>query len=199
MSVERDRLERFSKAVYNEVNERIEQILSEAQASRKEILEKTNDASLGEAYDTIQSDMKKIVDKYAKKVSLSELDTKKGVLLHREKLATQVFDNVRSRISDFTKSDEYKDYLVNTLSQELSKTDKNHSLTVYLSKEDMKYENELSELLQKRGKVDKSFAVKLGGFILEDNDSSTLVDCTFDQGLVDAREEFNRNSALRLD
>ena len=77
MDIENDKLERFGNAVYNEANEKVKEILGEAEISRKTILDNANDVSLNIAYDMIQADIKKISSKYVKIVAKAELEAKR--------------------------------------------------------------------------------------------------------------------------
>ena len=110
MSTEKEKLERFEKAVYDEVDIQIQDILAQAESSRSELLEKANDVSLYEAYDRIKDEIKKISSKYVRLVSKAELDSKREVLVQREKLANQVIDDVKKSLISFTQTDEYKKY-----------------------------------------------------------------------------------------
>ena len=111
-----------------------EQILDEAEASRKQLIEKSNDESLNVAYDKIKEEMKKISAKYVKIVSKTELDSKRRILQFREKLSNEVVENVKIKLSDFANSNLYKQYLIDSLKGILATESDNTEIVVLLSK-----------------------------------------------------------------
>ena len=74
MSIDNDKLDRFTKAVDEEVDVKIDKILSEAIESKDEILVKANDSCLNLAYDKIKTGMKHIASKYVRLVAAKELE-----------------------------------------------------------------------------------------------------------------------------
>lgn len=187
------KLQKFSQSVYKDVDEKIEIILSEAEASRREVIEQSNDEGLTLAYDKIKAEKKKIVNKYVRIVSAAELDTKRKVLQHRQKLADQLFENIKYDISDFMKTAEYSVWLVKSVKSapEMGKG----VISVGTADED-KLEMLLKELDGFTAKTDKT--ITLGGFTLYFEESGVLIDNTLAAKLSEQRELFNQSSYLKL-
>ncbi len=200
MSVERDKLERFSKAVYNEVNEKIEKILAEAEASRQEILKKVSDESLNIAYEIIQDDIKKIKSKYVKINSKAELDSKRDVLVHREELTKLVFSGVKAEINQFTQTPEYEKYLENTLKEALCDTSADEEIEIHLSPKDMIHAGKLKKATSLENvTVIEDSSIKMGGISILYVKENMVNDKTLDSAIEVQKEEFNHSAKLRID
>lgn len=202
MGFENDKLQKFSKAVYNEANEKVKEILSEAENSRQTILNEANDVSLNNAYEMIQNDIKKISSKYVKIVSKAELDAKREVLCHREELSTLVFANVKAQINEFTLGKNYEDYLVKLLKQTLCSADTQGSkngIEIFLATKDMKYKDVLIKASNLEDvTVTEKHSIILGGLQVLFLSSNIVDDKTLDSALSEQKDIFNQSVSLRI-
>lgn len=198
MSTENEKLERFAKAVNDEVDSQIEEILKQADVSRNEIIEKANDESLYEAYDKIKEEIKKITNKYVKIVSKAELDTKREILLYREKIANQVIDNVKNKLVEFTSSKEYGDYLIKLVKEEITDETKAEDIIVYVSDKDIVYKNDIQKAVSSDLRIEKKSSIKIGGVCVYFEKDSVIKDKTLDTALEEQKGQFNNSSRLRL-
>jgi len=198
MSTENEKLERFAKAVNDEVDAQIEEILKQADVSRNEIIEKANDESLYEAYDKIKEEIKKITNKYVKIVSKAELDTKREILLYREKIANQVIDNVKNKLVEFTSSKEYGDYLIKLVKEEITDETKAEDIIVYVSDKDIVYKNDIQKAVSSDLRIENKSSIKIGGVCVYFEKDSVIKDKTLDTALEEQKGQFNNSSRLRL-
>lgn len=198
MSTENEKLERFAKAVNDEVDAQIEEILKQADVSRNEIIEKANDESLYEAYDKIKEEIKKITNKYVKIVSKAELDTKREILLYREKIANQIIDNVKNKLVEFTSSKEYGDYLIKLVKEEITDETKAEDIIVYVSDKDIVYKNDIQKAVSSDLRIEKKSSIKIGGVCVYFEKDSVIKDKTLDTALEEQKGQFNNSSRLRL-
>lgn len=198
MSTENEKLERFAKAVNDEVDSQIEEILKQADVSRNEIIEKANDESLYEAYDKIKEEIKKITNKYVKIVSKAELDTKREILLYREKIANQVIDNVKNKLVEFTSSKEYGDYLIKLVKEEITDETKAEDIIVYVSDKDIVYKNDIQKAVSSDLRIENKSSIKIGGVCVYFEKDSVIKDKTLDTALEEQKGQFNNSSRLRL-
>lgn len=196
MSVENEKLERFSSAVSEEVQRQIDSILSDAQTSRDEIIEKAHDTSLYIAYDKIKDEMKKISNKYLRLVSQAELESKRDILVHRENLAKKVFLNITDKLVAFTKDEKYKDYLLAKISNEIKSLPESDDAVIYLSSNDYKFTDDLKAITDI--KVEENSLIKIGGFMIHLKDKNLIIDKTMDLSLEEERQKFNQSDCLRL-
>lgn len=198
MSMQDEKLERFSSAVDCEVDSKIEGILAEAVSSREKMIEKAQDNCLYEAYDRIKDEMKKIISKYIKLYSKAELESKKEILLYREKLAEQVFDNVKVKFIEFTNSDTYKDYLVKLAIQEIKNFPEEKTAIIYVSKKDMKFAEDILSAIGSNYSVEEKASIKLGGIAIYFENLNIQDDKTLDSALESQRDVFNHSNSLKL-
>jgi vacuolar-type H+-ATPase subunit E/Vma4 len=198
MSTENEKLERFAKAVNDEVNSQIEEILKQADVSRNEIIEKANDESLYDAYDKIKEEIKKITNKYVKIVSKAELDTKREILLYREKIANQVIYNVKNMLIDFTSSKDYVDYLIKLAKEEITDETDVKDIVVFVSEKDIVYINEIQKAISNDLRIEKKSSIKIGGLCVYFEKDSVIKDKTLDTALEEQKSQFNNSSRLRL-
>ena len=184
---ESEKLERFVNAVNSEVDKEIDRIISEAEASKMEMIEAAKDESLNMAYDKIKDSVKKVQAKYVKIVSKAELDSKKDVLIQREKLTQKVFDNIMQSLIAFREKPQYLKYLIDVAkSQKL-----NDSVVICLRAEDMKYSSDIKKALGVSCEFREDATIKLGGLSVLYADQGMLMDKTIDLALSEQRDIFN--------
>jgi len=197
MNTDTDKLLQFSKAVEDEVEMQVQQILDEAEASRKQLIEKSNDESLN-AYNKIKEEMKKISAKYVKIVSKTELDSKRRILQFREKLSNEVVENVKIKLSDFANSDLYMQYLIDSLKGVLATESENTEIVVLLSNKDIKLANGLKKEFNANVSFEESNDINIGGLSVYFKNKNVLIDKTLDAALLEQKEIFNSDSSLKL-
>lgn len=198
MITENEKLERFEKAVDDDVDKQIQEILQQAESSRNEILKKANDVSLSEANDKLNEEMKNITGKYIKLVSKAELDCKREVLVHREKIANQVIENVRKSLISFVQTEEYKTYLIKLIKDEIESSDNASQMIFYLSKNDMKLSDEIKKAIGKEICLQDRESIKIGGVCIGFKNNNVMMEKTLDSELAEQTKEFNNSSCLRL-
>lgn len=200
MSVETDKLERFSNAVYKEVNEKVSEILAEAESSRQEMIKRVSDKSLDISYDVMQDEIKKINQKYIKLVAKAELDAKKEVLIHREELTKLVFAGVQAKVNEFAQSDSYYTFLDNKFKEAMADVSADEEVVVYMSEKDMSYADSLKKLTSvKNIEFKADTAIKFGGLSILYKKCNIVNDKTLDLAISAKRDEFNLNAMFKID
>ena len=127
-------LKEFIAAVNAEVDNKIKKIRKQADKSRKEILEKTENEALNNAYSKIKSCVSEEKFKSKMAVSKAEQEARIKVLTHREELVEKIFSSVDEKLKEFTESEKYIGFLSDLLKDEI--TDSNS--VVYLREEDLR-------------------------------------------------------------
>lgn len=186
------KLKGFIDAVNADVNQQIEDLLSSVKDKRKTILKTAEDEALNAAYIKIKNAVEDDASKSKIIISKAEQEARIKVLTHRETLVKQIFSDVEKRISEFTKTDEYKSYLVTLLKDESI----NSETTIYMKPEDMKY----SEMLKSDLRIDCLFSedagIKYGGLSVYDKSSSVLINKTIDNMLDEQKKNFGSKFKL---
>ena len=116
--IQAEKLDRFVNSVNNEVDEKINKIISEAEIQKSHQVKKTEDEELLNAYNKIQRSIRDIESKYRRMLALKQQQLKTDSLMQRENLAQKIFDAVSKRICEFTVSEKYENYLINLLKNE---------------------------------------------------------------------------------
>lgn len=195
---ENEKLERFSKAVFKEADDKINEILTEAQNISNEKILNASDKYLVVAEKNINDETKKIHSKYVRLVATEKLNAHKDVLSHRQEIISKVFENVKAKIKAFTSSEKYEQYLV-SLAQKAYAENNELIGEVRLAGRDMKFSKALLNVLPVGFIVVEDKSIKLGGLKLSYPEINLLNDCTIDSAVEAERENFSLNPELRLD
>ena len=116
--IQAEKLDRFVNSVNNEVDEKINKIISEAEIQKSHQVKKTEDEELLNAYNKIQRSVRDIESKYRRMLALKQQQLKTDSLMQRENLAQKIFDAVSKLICEFTVSEKYENYLINLVKNE---------------------------------------------------------------------------------
>ncbi len=194
--MDQEKLLKFKQAVFSDIESKISVIQKEAEELKQTSLAQTEDEQLNDAYSYIQSNVTKIKAEYRLAVAKADLAAKQEVLLQREAYRKAMVDSVRRRLEDFTKTPEYKTYLIDQL-KELSK---NHPLggsEISFREEDSGLWKEIQAELELGGcRFLSSPAVKIGGFSIRSEKNGYVIDETLESKLQEQIPYFNQNCRI---
>ena len=195
-----EKLNKFEKAVFSEVEGECGKILQDADSERKQLLEKADNECLLESYDKIRENVRKITGDYVKSVSQYELDSKKEMLRHREELTERVFSVVLDHVRIFTQSGEYGPFLISRLKEALASQDAQgaEGLRVFVRPEDMAFAPQLKLAVSPSSEVVADKGIRLGGLSVALDAKGILIDRTIDTALEEERKRFNRESSFSI-
>ncbi|NLP25836.1 MAG: hypothetical protein GX365_00590 [Clostridiales bacterium] len=191
---EAEKLQRFTVAVNEKIDGQIEEILSEAYAEKDNILKTVENTVLQEMHLKIQHQMKEIDTRHRRIRSQALQENKKEILMHREKLSKQIFDNIERRIIEFTDSPEYLKYLCKLLEGKEIKS----SMIIRLSERDMKFKDEIAKTMDGEHEFEIDKSIKYGGLSIFDRDTLTIEDRTIDNSLQEEKEQFCYNYSFTV-
>jgi len=191
---EAEKLRRFTVAVNEKIDGQIEEILSEAYAEKDNILKTVENTVLQEMHLKIQHQMKEIDTRHRRIRSQALQENKKEILMHREKLSKQIFDNIERRIIEFTDSPEYLKYLCKLLEGKEIKS----SMIIRLSERDMKFKDEIAKTMDGEHEFEIDKSIKYGGLSIFDRDTLTIEDRTIDNSLQEEKEQFCYNYSFTV-
>lgn len=113
----------------------------------------------------------------------------------RDEICDKVFESVKEKVIAFTDTDEYHNKMEQKVSEYLEKFNINEGVL------EVKAENEnffKMILKDKNIKVTVSNGIKLGGFILSDEDKGIVINESYDELINDQKEWFHLNSELYI-
>ena len=141
------KLERFKQAVFEDAEKQAKLITEAADKQRENELAQAKIEAQSLADSKKAAADKTEEARAVREISSKQLEAKRNVLCHREKLIDSVFDNVKSRLATFKASRDYNSWLKEK-AEKCKQTYPEHKGIIYLSPEDMKYASDLlSELL----------------------------------------------------
>lgn len=188
-----EQLGRFVNSVDEEIETQIRELLDEAQTEGETIRKHTEDNTLQEAFDKIQAEVKSIEMDYQRQLAQTEQDARREQLAHREALVEQIFDSLRTRLTAFTQTPAYPDYLCKLLEGE----DLTGETIIYVSPADLQHRSALQHVAPVC-KVEADEAITIGGLSLTAQDSKQIVDKTMDTALLEQRKQFSTNYTLSI-
>lgn len=195
MKNETEKLEKFKKAIFDEVDAKAQEMISEAEAQREERLAKARHEADGFVQSRIAQINKDCETKAVRELSSESLRAKRNVLLSREGLIDKVFSNVRDKLEEFMKTPEYGKMLAEKIKSCAEKYPDDKGV-VYVAFKD----EGLCGLLSCGGryKAQPSETVEVGGAMVVLEDKGIALDYTFDTALSEQRESFARKAGLNL-
>lgn len=194
-----DKLKLFTKRIietkqkeYDEKVAKLEgEMLSEF-AERKETLLRDR-----VKYET--SLLKGIKSERDQRLSNARSEKKRRLLLKRKEMIDSLIEGVKKYTIEFTNSDEYEKYLINTVKENINLIRTMDEFILYLREEDyLKYKDILRKLLLDGGIDLNKFLINkydskiLGGLVMIKKDGSTRLDLSLDAVIVENREYMGR-------
>lgn len=190
-----DKLERFEKAVLDEAMAKSKELLDEMEAIKQEQIALTENAALTAAYEIIQGGMSDITTDSAHEISQMRLKQKQEYLSARKAYENSVFENVKQRLIEYTKTDAYAQYLLSA-AKRLAREHNNGSVTLTLKQADKVHEQTVKEGYNAPCTIAYSDDITIGGILLRDDQNGFVVDLTLDTRLKDQKDWFYQNCKL---
>lgn len=191
MTDETQKLRRFKDAVYTEAEGRVNSILAEAGKSKRDILEKAEQSVNSYKSAELARIDKEEEQRLVREISAARLEAQRKVLLHREKLADKVFENVAKKLEEYRSGEAYGSWLTNA-AKSVKESYPDESATAFISPKDEKYAAEIEKC--SGFDVQLKPTILLGGITICLNDRNIVLDSTFDTAVEDERQRFCRNS-----
>ncbi|HBC32395.1 MAG TPA: hypothetical protein DC024_14270 [Clostridiales bacterium] len=120
-------------------------------------------------------------------LSKQAVNIKRGILLQKEKCYYIFMEKLKSRLTEFVNTEEYKTYLLNLI-KKINITDENYDWVIYLTESDNKRYSELIKEELKKNNINIEFKNSyniIGGLIVIDKDKNTKIDFSIDSVLED--------------
>lgn len=187
----------FLKAINKYAAEQRKKIKTSAEEFRKYELQKAEAEVLRDAYFLIQNEMAQMKRNVASEVSKLEFEERKKLFAKRQAIVDDVFKKAKEKLLEFANSPDYVDVL-KRYAVSISKVLKKSGTTLYISRRDERYADDIREAYGKICKVEISDKIKIGGILAVNKEMSLVVDETIDAKLEDQKEWFAENSKLNI-
>lgn len=172
-----EKLERFSRSLEETSNREYKQIETELENEINSAIEQEINEYETKKQLNYEKTMQRIEKDYNKKVYNYEISSKKQIIDEEKKLKDKLKNEAILKLKEFTKNDNYKDFLLKSIELGISKIETYNATCIGITKEDIeKYRLLISE---KYGSNIKEIDSKyIGGCILENNDRGIFIDNT---------------------
>ena len=192
------KLERFRQLVLEDAQQERSRILTDIEAQRTERLALAEaeirarvDAETQRKAETIQAET-------GRNISRRMMEDKRIIATRREEIGREVFDEVRRRLLDFTKTPDYLPHLKKLYLEAFDALGNPYDGLIWLRTEDMDYSRELAACLPGRHVNFQAGSFTLGGLIVDCHSKLLRADQSYDTALGDLDGHFAELFGLGL-
>ncbi len=195
MATIEERFQMIQQSVMAEASAEAQKLLDQAKEYKDNAMKKAEDEVLQELYGKIQDEVAEIRTSSTQSVSKKETQERQNLLLRREEITKAVFDQVRRRLLDFTKTPAYTDLMVE-LSKELGTRCPMEGTVVMLRRDDYHLASRLGDYFGKNCRILADESIRIGGLKVMNQSSGIFMDETLDSRLEDQKPWFYSHSGL---
>lgn len=182
-------IESISSKEVEAINAEVKKMEDEALSSMQKEAKKDADLRL-------KQELEEIHQEAATQISETHTERTKKLIAKRDEYVSEVFKNAKDELVAFTKSSDYKDYLLKQ-AKKASENDFEHAV-MYVRQEDLKFADDLKKAYGKDVAVEASDEITLGGLILENKEDALVVNETLEFALENQKSWFANNSGLMI-
>lgn len=195
MATIEERFQMIQQSVMEQASAEAQKLLDQAKEYKDNAMKKAEDEVLQELYGKIQDEVAEIRTSSTQSVSKKETQERQNLLLRREEITKAVFNQVRRRLLDFTKTPAYTDLMVE-LSKELGTRCPMEGTVVMLRRDDYHLASRLGDYFGKNCRILADESIHIGGLKVMNQSSGIFMDETLDSRLEDQKPWFYSHSGL---
>ncbi len=200
MDSENNKLEHFTATILSDANERSQKILEAIEKVRKVRLAAAEKEIRARNDRYIEAEIAKIKSNTGRVVSQQMMDNKRRLFIKRGEVAKAIAVDVRKKLDDWVKTDEYAAWLKDELARALKQLPAGDcQIAVTCRQQDLEM---LERALFGSGRpfyVEASPAIELGGLRVDCPLCHMAVDCTLDSTFEQIKEHIAEYIGLRLE
>ncbi len=143
----------------------------------------------------------KINARYNKHISDIKRESRKALMLHREKLTDEIFEKVKEKLAAFVLTKEYESFLASSLKKlpDSLNLKEGERAMVFVREGDLEIIKALAEKTEFIGEVKPSAEILLGGIIAENESGTLRCNDSLGSRLALEKEEFIKRSNLKIE
>lgn len=187
-----EKLNVFSKLVFEKEQHECKKILEELDKKNNELLEKAKKEVEEKRESLIQKHTKLAQREKDQLISEAKVNKRKKILEKKDELLQQLIKEVEQKALLFTETNEYAIYLNNKISEVLSNFNKNEVIVFQLTKKDIeRYENNIYRFIEELGYSKNNIKIVsmnediIGGVIATKEDLTFRVNCTMKMQILE--------------
>lgn len=197
MDSQYEQLTIFLDAINEEARLSTDKIMREADEFKANALEKAQQEAIEKSNEFIRYESNKLKTQSNRKVSEASKSLRKELLQQRNAIADTVFSKIIEKLQIFTDTEEYETFLINSAKQ-IASFYKDASFTLLLRNDDLKYEEQLTDVVKTISKIEIDNTIVIGGCKASCESSKIDLDDSLDTRLEHEKEWFYTNSGLTL-
>ena len=177
------------EVILAEAERKAEEILESARKEEESLLQGAKISGREEKENILSQGRARAQEVFRERLMAARLESRRRLLLKREEILLQVWEEARRRLKDFAGSKEYADWMEREL--ERAGAELGAELEVEVREEDLRLLERLRENLRRKGlKIRAGSPIRcMGGFRARTPDGKLLVDQTFERRLERLGEE----------
>lgn len=164
---------------------------------RKNALNQAENEVLQELYSRIQDEVSGIRGDATRAVAKQEAVARQHLLLRREEIASAVFQKVKTKLSAYTKTEEYKEFM-HKLAKEMATKYPLEGSIVLLKRDDYYMAAEMDKIFSEKCRIMADENIRIGGIKLMNQSIGIFVDETLDGRLEEQKPWFYSHSGLSI-
>lgn len=184
----KDEIERQAKMEEKSILDEVKALEEEAYESMKEEAKKDADLKLKQEEEEMSSNA-------SAEISESHIERTKKLIEKRDEYVKAVFDQARDELLSFANSKDYASFMEEKIKKVASYFENPNSV-MYVREADLKMKDQLVKAFGRMINIEASDDIIIGGFIIENKESSLVVDESLDFALANQKGWFNKNSGL---
>lgn len=199
MRTENVKLEHFKADIMNDVADKKRTIEERVNEKLKKDYEAKELQFLEEAYEIIQSGLKKIDREKNEVISKTQMENKVRLLNKRKSIIDNVFMKAREEIVKYTKTPEYKEKLIQKIKEHIELLGEGE-YTIYLNYKDKDLYNEIQEIFKEHKVfIERKYIEMLGGCKLLNNTTNVYLDDSIAKRLEQEEEGFLQYCGIEIE
>ncbi|MCX7773232.1 MAG: V-type ATP synthase subunit E [Clostridia bacterium] len=193
-----EKLAKFSDMVMKEADQKKKDIISQAEKDHKEAIAAGEIQFLKVAYERIQEAVRKIDKDINEEVSKAIVESKQALFNRRDEIMDSVFQNIKTKLLAFRKTEDYKGYLerlVNSGVADLGTGD----IRVVVDTEDISLTEAIRDKMGAHFAIVESDEQLLGGCLVINKTRGFMCDYSFMSRLMGEKEAFLETYELSIE
>lgn len=174
-----------------------ERLLQEAEELEQQACKQIREEAKREVESQLGKELSEITSNESITRASKHAQRKSELVKRRDQYVDEVFIAAKEKLIVFTKSKEYKQYLIKH-AKSIGETYAMGNVIVYVKTEDLQYKEDIVKAYGKEVEVMASTNITIGGFIMENKADNIMVDETLDFVLENQKEWFYRTSGLTI-
>ena len=188
---------RFIEAIEKYAEQQRSEMRAEIEAFREEQLAAANEEGTEAAFKFIQEQKREFKASLAKELAQKETQKKRELFAKREKMAEEVFEEASKRLTDFTQTHNYHEYMMMSARAIRERLGGRRGVA-HISPKDKQFSSMVAKIIP-GGEVVLDDTIRIGGISCVCSELSIVIDDTLDTKLEERKKLFVEHSGLMVE